>query len=202
MAFQNVVFPVPLLIHGVKRTYTQSFLQIQNGNQVRRIQKQRFGFHEWELNEKAFNPNGLQEMLNFFTARKYGVYSFLFADPVDQSGYVNMALPYSSGNLFSLVKPGADGLATTHPIFHLDPSVTVTKNGLAASFTKTIIDNVPYISVSDAGAGDDVRISGKYYHAAYLNQASSMTTVAALDYNNKLSYGLMSALSIREVFEY
>lgn len=202
MAFQNVVFPVPLLIHGVQRTYTHAYVQIQNGNQVRRIQKQRYGFHEWKLNEKAFNPAGLQEMLNFLADRKYGVYSFLFKDPVDQKGYVNMQLPYASGNLFSLVKPGADGTATKHPIFHIDPSAVVTKNGVAVPYTKVITNNVPYISVTGAGAGDVIRISGDYYHSVYINQASSVTTVAALDHNNNLAYALLEPLSVREVFEW
>lgn len=201
MAYQNEVFPAPALVHNIQREYVQATTIVQNGIQEYRIQKQRFGRHRWTLNEKSYNPAGLQELLDFLDAREYSLYSFYFADPLDKTGYNNTQLPWSSGSLFSLTKPGANGALTAHPIFHLDPSVTVTKNGTPTAYTKTIVNSVPYISVAGAGSGDVIRITGKYGHAVRLDQASSVTTVAALNTDNTLARAVVGQIVLTEVFE-
>lgn len=202
MAYQDQIFPAPALIHNISREYIQTTTIVQNGIQEYRLSKQRFGRFRWTLNEKSFNPAGLTELLNFLDAREYSLYSFAFADPLDQTGYSSTILPWSSGSLFSLLKPAANGTLTQHPIFHLDPAVTVTRNGTPTAYTKTIVNSVPYISVAGAGSGDTIRITGKYYHAARLDQGSTTTTVAALNPNNTLARAVVGQLILTEVFEY
>jgi hypothetical protein len=106
-----------------------------------------------------------------------------------------------SGNYFYLTTRGT---ADTHPVFHIGSDVVVSNSSnVSVSFTKTLLNGKPVISVPGYTSG--VTITGTFYYAVRFDQARMDWSIEVLtpgDVNNTPYGDNIGDLALLEVFEY
>lgn len=198
MAFENVLFPNPGLIHGLRRERMQATNIVSNGNTEYRIQKMAHYRVRLTWPARAMTSANKETIADFFANRNMSLTSFKVKDPF-LAAWANTKLTWSNGTLFKLT---TKGIADSHPVFHPDPACTVTKDGTPTSWTLTIVNQIPYINIAGAVSGSDIRITGNFYLAMRVDQASLSTVAEALDTSNVIQAVTLNDISLIEVFEY
>lgn len=200
MAFVNATFPNPGLIHGIEKTLGRPTTIVGNSAIESRLQKLQHYRSRWNWPSRGMEVSKRDTVFNFITdTMGFSKNSVKFKDPLG-SKWNNTLLAYGgSSNLFKLtVRGGTD----SHPVFHIDGDVTVTVNGSPAGFTKSIVNGVPYLAVTGATGASVVRVSGTFYYAVRLDQASVEYTNEYLTVSNLDAGGIVGDISLIEVFEY
>lgn len=200
MAFVNATFPNPGLIHGIEKTLARPTTIVGNSAIESRLQKLQHYRSRWNWPSRGMEVSKRDTVFNFVTdTMGFSKNSVKFKDPLG-SKWNNTALAYGgSSNLFKLtVRGGTD----SHPVFHIDADVTVTVDGSPAGFTKSIVNGVPYLAVTGATGASVVRVSGTFYYAVRLDQATIEYTNEYLTLGNLDAGGIVGDISLIEVFEY
>ena len=199
MAFEDVLFPNPALVHGVRKEISKITNIITNGNAEFRINKMKHYRTMLSWPSRALSEADKEAMSDFIVNRNFSLNSFKVKDPYYNT-WNNTRLSYlGTGNLFLLTSKGIDDV---HPIFHPDASCVVTVDGTPTAWTKQIIGGIPYINVAGTNGSSVVRITGTFYLSMRLNQATFSAESLALDSNNNISYANQGNIDLIEVFEY
>lgn len=200
MAFVDTLFPTSSLrlVHGFQKSIANPTTVVGNAASEYRIKKLRHYRTAWRYPARLLSSSDRRTLSNFCTdVAMFGLNSFKFLDP-DIRPWADTPLAYAgSGNLFYLTTRGT---GDAHPIFHLAPGVVVKAGGTPTSFTKTIVNGVPYVNVPGATSG--VTISGSFYHAARFSQDELAWTMEVLDVDNRAYGDNLGDISLIEVFEY
>lgn len=199
MAFVNSVFPNPGLLHGLKKSWNLPTTIVGNSVIETRLQKLQHFRSAWVWPARAMTAEKRNTLFNFIVnTMDFSKNSVLFKDPAG-SKWDNTTLSYDSSNLFKLTTRGS---ADKHPVFHIGDDVVVKVDGVAATFTKSIVNGVPYVAVTGATSSSVVTISGTFYYAVRLDQGSLSYSMDHLNMDNSDFGGLVGDVALIEVFEY
>jgi hypothetical protein len=202
MAFVNQLFPSPRLIHGLQKALQSPVLVIGNNQIEYRLKKLANYRTSWTWPARGMLTTDRQAISNFYTdVAAFSLNSFKFQDP-DGSKWSSTPLTYAgSGNYFYLTTRGT---ADTHPVFHIGSDVVVSNSSnVSVSFTKTLLNGKPVISVPGYTSG--VTITGTFYYAVRFDQARMDWSIEVLtpgDVNNTPYGDNIGDLALLEVFEY
>ena len=196
MAFVNVLFPNPKLIHGLQRSSNQPTTIVTNGAAEFRLNKLSNYRITWKWPSRLIKAEDRKAIAIFFSdTAQGGLYSFKFLDP-DLNAWTGQSLVYTgSGNNFYLKSP-----IDNHPIFHLDAGVQVRSGATPVSYTIKVLNGVPVVNVPGHTSG--LTITGTFYFAARFNQPDISWAMAALNSSNQSVGDELSDLSLIEVFEH
>lgn len=86
MAFQNILFPAPKLIHGITREAGQTTKIISNGNTEYRLSKSTVR-RRWTIPGKSMSLADRNTIGSFILQVKFGLDSFRFLDPISNTEY-------------------------------------------------------------------------------------------------------------------
>lgn len=87
MAFEDILFPNPKLIHGLKRRFDWPCQIVSNGSSEYRITKQDSPRKIWIWQARSLSSIELREIYDFLIARKMATNSFRFLCPFDKIEY-------------------------------------------------------------------------------------------------------------------
>jgi hypothetical protein len=86
MAFQNVLFPNPKLIHGLKKEFAQQTKIISNGNAEYRISKNQMR-RIWTWPARNISATEWQALVTFMSSVNFSLDSFRFYCPLKKQEY-------------------------------------------------------------------------------------------------------------------
>lgn len=87
MAFQNVLFPNPKLIHGLQKSVVQNVNVVTNGNTEYRILKNSQPRQRWVWSSRAMSQTDINTLVTFLKSVNMMLDSFRFYDPFDKTEY-------------------------------------------------------------------------------------------------------------------
>lgn len=86
MAFQNILFPTPKLIHGITRESGMTTKIISNGNKEYRLSKTMIR-RRWTIPGKSMSTADRKTIADFFLSVNFALDSFRFYDPITKTEY-------------------------------------------------------------------------------------------------------------------
>ena len=86
MAFQNILFPTPKLIHGITRESGNMTKIISNGNTEYRLNKSQIR-RRWTIPGKSMSKSDRDAIGAFIVSVNFCLDSFRFVDPLTKSEY-------------------------------------------------------------------------------------------------------------------
>lgn len=87
MAFQNILFPNPKLIHGLQKSVIQNVNVVTNGNTEYRILKNSQKRRKWVWPSRAMSQTDIDALITFLSGVNMMLDSFRFYDPFDKVEY-------------------------------------------------------------------------------------------------------------------
>jgi hypothetical protein len=88
MAYVNVNFPTPKLIHGIKRETSAPVEVVTNFNVEYRLKRYANERYRWTIPARYMRQADIDTIVTFFTAVNWMKDSFNFTDPLDGTEYV------------------------------------------------------------------------------------------------------------------
>lgn len=196
MAFVNSTFPNLKLIHGLQREMILPTTVVTNGSAEYRINRLQNYRLRWTWPSRMMKAEDRKALALFFSDTALGsLNSFKFKDP-DVNTWSSTPLVYSGSSNRFFLRTGIDN----HPVFHLDADVVVRSGATPVSFTKTVVNGIPYVTVPGYTSG--LTISGTFYFAARFDQTNLGWASMALNSSNQSIGDQMDDVVLTEVFEY
>jgi hypothetical protein len=87
MAYQNVNYPTPKLIHGIKKGVFKPTIIVSNGYSEYRLQRQSALRYRWTIPGTIMNTSDINALTTFLSGINIGLDSFNFTCPKDGISY-------------------------------------------------------------------------------------------------------------------
>ncbi len=87
MAYQNVNFPTPKLIHGIKKGFYKPTIIVTNGYSEYRLQRQSSKRYRWTIPSRVMSSVDVNTLATFLSGVNIGLDSFNWTCPKDGLTY-------------------------------------------------------------------------------------------------------------------
>jgi hypothetical protein len=87
MAYQNLNFPTPKLVHGIKRETISPVEVVSNHNKEYRLKRYALERYRWTIPSRYMKQADITTIANFFSSVSWMQDSFNFTDPLNGTSY-------------------------------------------------------------------------------------------------------------------
>ena len=197
MAFQNIVFPALKLIHDFKKQALLPVSVVGNGAAEYRVARMRWEKFTWTYPARAILSTDKLTLYQFYKQTSGALDSFKFVDP-DYPAWKGDQLSFNSSTYWNFCLP----YSGNHPLFNYDSAMVVKKNGAVTSYSFSIVNGFPVLSIPGSVSTDVITVaSGTIYLTARFDSAMSWS-LAALNSDNTPYVVNLDNLMLIEVFEH